>query len=416
MIKFKNDIKANALLSDSSPIQIVAKTMVDLGDKATLVSQVGRSINADTKIVRRQRKSLHQDEEEPTERSLIPNQFFEAFQYTARNDEFLLHDDGFGREDRIVLFAAKRSLIRVLSTARYWCVSISISILFTFSSFFRMGDGTFDCVPKLFCQLYTIHALEEKQSLPIVYALLPNKEAATYVRMFTLLIDSCGSAHPDYFISDYESGIIAAVKVALPSTRHLGCFYHFKAALIKNISAKKLQQQFADPTLAHQMRKCAALAFLPTIELVERGWASIVASSSQEIELFLEYFESQWIGTIKLGTRKPTVPFSMWSFYHQIMEGIPLTTNGIEGWHHKLDHLLNRNSKSLFNLLDSLKLDQATNDDFLDKYFTGVRTAASSLDNRSFTARITTLVQEFNDTTSIENYLDQVATLMINVS
>lgn len=48
-------------------------------------------------------------------------------------------------------------------------------------------DGTFFCCPKGFFQLYTINVFKGDSSLPCMYALLPDKTEATYLRMFNVL-------------------------------------------------------------------------------------------------------------------------------------------------------------------------------------------------------------------------------------
>ncbi len=50
-------------------------------------------------------------------------------------------------------------------------------------------DGTFNVSPALFLQLFTIHAFIQGKQFPLIYALLPNKAAATYVRLFRALKD-----------------------------------------------------------------------------------------------------------------------------------------------------------------------------------------------------------------------------------
>jgi hypothetical protein len=40
--------------------------------------------------------------------------------------------------------------------------------------------GTFKCCPKFFCQLFTIHGLQNGHCIPLVFLLLPNKQTATY--------------------------------------------------------------------------------------------------------------------------------------------------------------------------------------------------------------------------------------------
>lgn len=48
------------------------------------------------------------------------------------------------------------------------------------------GDGTFRCVPKLYCQLFTDMGSSDKTTnvVPLVYGLLPNKNEDTYIRLF----------------------------------------------------------------------------------------------------------------------------------------------------------------------------------------------------------------------------------------
>ena len=50
-----------------------------------------------------------------------------------------------------------------------------------------MMDGTFKCVPNLFGQLYTVHGEIGGYVVPLVFMLLPNKQAATYRSVFDRL-------------------------------------------------------------------------------------------------------------------------------------------------------------------------------------------------------------------------------------
>ena len=49
-------------------------------------------------------------------------------------------------------------------------------------------DGTFDTVPLLYCQFYTIYALIDSRVIPCLYALLPNKSQATYIRLLQAIM------------------------------------------------------------------------------------------------------------------------------------------------------------------------------------------------------------------------------------
>ncbi len=48
-------------------------------------------------------------------------------------------------------------------------------------------DGTFKTCPRLFYQIFTIHAFFHGQQFPLVYCLLPSKSREVYNRMFDIL-------------------------------------------------------------------------------------------------------------------------------------------------------------------------------------------------------------------------------------
>ena len=54
-------------------------------------------------------------------------------------------------------------------------------------------DGTFECCPKFFYQLYTIHGLSNGHYIPLVYALLPGQSEDNYRNMWTCLTHICSA-------------------------------------------------------------------------------------------------------------------------------------------------------------------------------------------------------------------------------
>lgn len=85
-------------------------------------------------------------------------------------------------------------------------------------------DGTFDACPNLFSQLFRMHVFKEERLLPLIYCLLSDKSAATYVAVFGILQTEAVKANlvlqPRRFISDFESGIIRAETASFPNTSH----------------------------------------------------------------------------------------------------------------------------------------------------------------------------------------------------
>ena len=88
--------------------------------------------------------------------------------WTAREEDFLLVDTGPNDQNRLVTFATVGNLEKL-------CEAETIYI-----------DGTFKASPRLFYQLFTVHAVYSGQHFPFVYALLPNKTTLTYNRFLPI--------------------------------------------------------------------------------------------------------------------------------------------------------------------------------------------------------------------------------------
>ena len=92
----------------------------------------------------------------------------ESLARTLSRREFLLHQSA---ADGLVVFATKENL----------------QLLGRNEEFFM--DATFDVVPLLFSQLFTIHAFTSGKQLPLVFALMTNKMAESYVALFRIIRD-----------------------------------------------------------------------------------------------------------------------------------------------------------------------------------------------------------------------------------
>ena len=92
-------------------------------------------------------------------------------------------------------------------------------------------DRTFDASPAMYSQLFTLHVFEHGKLLPLVYCLLASKERAAYAEVFSVLKTKAQELHvafaPQTIMSDFESGMIAAVRDKLPNAHHQGCYFHF---------------------------------------------------------------------------------------------------------------------------------------------------------------------------------------------
>ena len=93
---------------------------------------------------------------------------------TVQGGRFLLGEDGDG-VDKIIVFAPD-STLHVLVKANTCHM-----------------DGMFAIVPRLFCQIVTLHAFVLGVMLPLVFGHLPNKEGNTYIRFLSLVKEKSAS-------------------------------------------------------------------------------------------------------------------------------------------------------------------------------------------------------------------------------
>ncbi len=126
---------------------------------------------------------------------------------TKLGEPFLLEKDG--QEPLILVFATKQ-FIKLLAES---------TVLF--------ADGTFFTAPQHFTQLFTIHTLYNNQMILLSYALLPNKEKRSYLRVFQILQAALMSNNLQFnqnmrFQTDFERSSIEAIKVFFPTSQPKG--------------------------------------------------------------------------------------------------------------------------------------------------------------------------------------------------
>ena len=84
-------------------------------------------------------------------------------------------------------------------------------------------DGTFELCPQIFYQIYTIHALNNNQVFPCVFALLPNKNEGTYNQIFREVRNDVTRQRnePSDFLIDFERAAVNAVTNQMPQLQVL---------------------------------------------------------------------------------------------------------------------------------------------------------------------------------------------------
>jgi len=137
-----------------------------------------------------------------------------------KGERFLLYE---GQGGRMLIFGAD-SEIKILHESTY-----------------VICDGTFEMSPDTAYQMYTMHGFCKQESMPLIWAILPNKSRSTYEEMLTVIrqalvvkFGTIGAMR--YFLTDFELAAIQAIEAIFPEATVKGCSFHFRQALIRRLS------------------------------------------------------------------------------------------------------------------------------------------------------------------------------------
>ncbi|KAF8357540.1 hypothetical protein PRIPAC_92535 [Pristionchus pacificus] len=199
-------------------------------------------------------------------------------------------------------------------------------------------DGNFGftpiptCTKKRAYQLFTVRVCCRNTSFLLVAALLPSKAASEY----TLLLETVQTIFSNMnfslkgvrIVSDWETGIIKAVRTAIPMARHEGCSFHALKCINNKISSFGLNA-FAKsyPVVRTWFNRVRAAIFLPKTYIEQCGILEVPVSNIHPAftgtHNFLQYFRSEWM----------THPETM---FCKFMIERHRTTNLVESWHRGL--------------------------------------------------------------------------------
>ena len=251
---------------------------------------------------------------------------------------------------RILIFGTD-SNIEALNTASVW-----------------LADGTFKTAPSLFYQLYVIHALKsvtdpmkDGHLLPSLFVLLPNKLEVTYQKMWTQVQTLCPNACPTHLIVDFEKAAINAFERDYPHTQVKGCFFHLTQNFWRKIQELGLKTKYQnDPSFALQTRMIPALAFATPTDIPDLFHQLFAQLPSDAYDLAL-YFESTYIGRHMPNSSvviPSTFSLDMWNYHMTVHQGLPRTTNAVEGWHRSFSAHVSCHHPSIWTFLNVLKKEQ----------------------------------------------------------
>ena len=237
-----------------------------------------------------------------------------------------------------------------------------------------MMDGTFKCVPNLYGQFYTIHGEIGGYVVPLVFALLPNKQAAMYRTLFDRLFAYATllgvQLQPTELITDCELSVLSVVKDVFPNVCHRICYFHFVQANYRYATENcGLTIPYRDDTAVHRLlRRFWALAYLPVIAIslmfpALKEEAETHATHSVSLMQYVAYFERQWL-------RNNTVPKRLWNI-HNVGSG-RRTNNDTEGWNNKWNRAVAKAGPGYYESVLHLRRQQADTENIFRQIAVGV--------------------------------------------
>jgi hypothetical protein len=252
---------------------------------------------------------------------------------TLRGDNFLLADDGFG-ERKIFVFSTATNVERL-------CAS---TVMFM--------DGTFHSCPSLFCQLYIIHGEFLSETFPAVYALLPNRSAETYSRLFAVLKTVAGAfglqLSPSSVMLDFEASAIKALEDAFPNSKIGCCLFHFGQSLWRKARSFGLEAPIRENEEAQKwFRRLCALPLVPEQEMDNAYlWIQEEAPQLPNVDKMHDYMVETWID------ENARFHKSLWNHFGTERHR---TNNCSEGFNSKLNRVVAVKHPNIFKIVEVLQ-------------------------------------------------------------
>jgi len=145
-------------------------------------------------------------------------------------------------------------------------------------------DGTFKSNPSIFAQLYTIHIKVSDEFVPHMWCLLPDKQAATYVRLLRLLKQEAAARNlhlqPNAIHIDFEQAVVQSVTTEL-GIHPTGCLFHYCQSILRHVQHLGLQVAYNTnnpPEVRTWIRRLISLPLVPPIRL-DQAYRTTVAQS-----------------------------------------------------------------------------------------------------------------------------------------
>lgn len=167
----------------------------------------------------------------------------ESLRKTIRGEPFLQFDSGPGNQ-RILIFASNEQL-SILEETEHILIDGTFKVRSLIVN--EMNERKhllIKVAPTIFTQLYSIHGVYRNSVIPLVFALLSDKQESTYQKLIEALQVLCPSWNPKTVMADFEKAAINAFQKAFNSATHQlsvsGCFFHLQKSIIRKVHVSSM--------------------------------------------------------------------------------------------------------------------------------------------------------------------------------
>ena len=269
-------------------------------------------------------------------------------------------------------------------------------------------DGTFKVSPRLFYQVFMVHAFKHGKQFPFAYCLLPNKTKETYVKCLSILSKGMDDLHLratfERVTTDFEIAMIQAIQEVFPSASTKGCFFHYSQAVWRKVQNLGLQEEYrSNLDLSRFVSKILALSLCP-VRFVRVAWSAIKAAAPQvsNINELCRYFENTWLNG--------EFPIPSWN--HHETEG-PRTNNHLEGWHRRMNGIAGKKHPNIYELVELFQAEQASTEVTIEQLGAGGAVRRRGKFYRVKDRSIQRIRERFNNGTyTLEEYIDNLSKWM----
>lgn len=338
--KIKSKIRKMASKTSEKPMNIVAKATSNVSETTSATLPLNKSL---CRNIQRERVRVLGGPTLP--KSIAELVVPEMFKKTLRGDKFFYCDHN-ENGNRTLMFTTEENL-RILNKCRI-----------------LQGDGTFETVPEIFKQLYTIHGQYKGNLVPLVYILTTDQSEESYTFVLKYLHKLKPELNPSLLIIDFEISFINAFRTVFPECDIHGCYFHFCQCIWRCIQRSGLQELYQnDENFSLQIRHLLALSFVKPDDV--KVYYDLLLKSDyfvQNKDLLspvLSYFEPNWVIRKKRRHTSPRFSIELWNCYNCVINNDPRTNNGIEGWHNGFSAKLNVAHASIWKFLNAIQLEQS---------------------------------------------------------